>query len=89
MPALLVVTDLQQPPEAYPRFFELLKTHAYARLTPAIWAVEVDATPKSLFDDLKPLIKETDFLYVFRLTPSFVGRGSANVLKWLKDHVRA
>lgn len=89
MPALLVITDLKGPEANYAPLFTFIKSQgSYAKLSHSAWAVECEKGPKEYYDQLKPFLQGSDYLYVIRLAPSFTGRGNPTVLEWMKRHVR-
>ena len=52
-------------------------------LTPSVYAIQTDCTPKEIFKRLKPFIEYDESLYVARIGDT-VGHGDSDVNKWLE-----
>ncbi|NSX08766.1 hypothetical protein HTX81_09275 [Pseudomonas lini] len=53
------------------------------RLTPSVYAIRTDCTPKEIFKRLKPFIEYDETLYVSKIDDT-VGHGDSDVNDWLE-----
>lgn len=53
------------------------------RLTPSVFVIQTDCTPKEIFKRLKPFIEYEESLYVSAIQAT-VGHGDSDVNRWLE-----
>jgi hypothetical protein len=87
MPALLVTYDLKTPGQDYSKFYDVIKSYSFARLSESSYAISTDESPRSLFDKLSPHIDQNDVLFVVGLKRSWCGYGQQAVFNWLDKNL--
>lgn len=56
------------------------------RLTPSVFVIRTDCTPKEIFKRLKPFIEYDESLYVSEIQ-STIGHGDSDVNDWLETNL--
>uniref|UniRef100_UPI000F02C430 hypothetical protein n=1 Tax=Pseudomonas viridiflava TaxID=33069 RepID=UPI000F02C430 len=56
------------------------------RLTPSVFLILTDCTPKEIFKRLKPFIEHDESLYVSEIQ-STIGHGDSDVNDWLETNL--
>lgn len=88
MAVLQVTYDLRKPGKDYADVLKTIKSHdGWARLSESCYAIATQATPDSVFSQLKLYLDDNDYLYIVTLKKPFAGRGPKDVNDWLETNL--
>lgn len=85
MAVRLITYDLSKEPDSedYQGLLEVIRKHAWARLSESSYAIVSDETPSTIYKKLIPFIDENDSLLVLTLELPYQGQHSKEVVDWL------
>lgn len=83
MPTLLITCNAGKLGVKRQRLIAEIYKFSATRLTPSVYVIRTDCSPKEIFKRLKPYIEHDESLYVSKID-STVGHGDSDVNKWLE-----
>ncbi|QBR31602.1 MULTISPECIES: hypothetical protein [Pseudomonas] len=83
MPTLLITCNAGKLGTKRQQLIAEIYKFSATRLTPSVFAIQTDCTPKEIFKRLKPFIEHDESLYVSQIDAT-VGHGDSDVNKWLE-----
>lgn len=83
MPTLLIACNAGKLGIKRQQLIAEIYKFSATRLTPSVYAIQTDCTPKQIFKRLKPFIEYDEILYVSKIDDT-VGHGDSNVNEWLE-----
>lgn len=83
MPTLLIACNAGKLGVKRQQLIAEIYKFSATRLTPSVYAIQTDCTPKQIFKRLKPFIEYDEILYVSKIDDT-VGHGDSNVNEWLE-----
>lgn len=83
MPTLLITCNAGKLGVKRQKLIAEIYKFSATRLTPSVYAIRTDCTPKEIFKRLKPFIEYDETLYVSKIDDT-VGHGDSDVNEWLE-----
>jgi CRISPR-associated endonuclease Cas2 len=90
MAVLLVTYDLNKEGKSkvdYNKFYKLRNSYNYARLSESSYALQTDESPDTVFNKMRAVIDENDFIYIINLKRPYTGFGLEEVNNWLANYL--
>ncbi|MDH4225393.1 MAG: hypothetical protein OEW12_07085 [Deltaproteobacteria bacterium] len=82
----LVTFALETPEDNMKTLVEMIQSQGdWGRISNVAYALHTPLSQQNLFESLAPVLKEEDVLYVVPLRRPFVGKGPAELDKWLDE----
>lgn len=83
MSTLLITYDLNKSGQDYDGFYNVIKKHAWAKLSESSYAIQTHETPNAVYNQLVPHMDKNDHVYVITLSAPYYGYGPEKVNEWL------
>jgi hypothetical protein len=90
MAVLLVTYDLNKEGKSkvdYNKFYALRDKYDHVKLSESSYAFNTTETPNALYNKLKPLLDENDYIYIITLSRPKMGYHLKSVIAWLEKNL--
>ena len=89
MKTYIITYWLRSPWDNYFPFYDAIKSNypEWQHPLEETWFIKTDDEPQQIINNIKPLLKDTDSIFVVEITNNYAGWMPKSIWKWLKSEI--
>jgi hypothetical protein len=81
----IITYDLNRPGQDYESLINAIKTYSYIKALKSAFFVKTSRSATEIYNHLRPLIDDTDRIFISEITPNHSGWLDKAVIDWLNQ----